>query len=98
MKTAAFFFSAGGAEDSSPRRQPWVEIRELLSPRWGARKPDRNDLFRPIRGWDYWRAETHGATVGYFRSLLRSFSLVLASTLVLAGNLFASDIASDFSA
>jgi tetratricopeptide (TPR) repeat protein len=46
------------------------------------------------------RSETHGFTVGYLRSLLRSFKAILAlfAVFVLAGNLFASDMTADFAA
>jgi tetratricopeptide (TPR) repeat protein len=46
------------------------------------------------------RLETHGFTVGYFRPLLRSFKRILVSFAALGfvGNLFAADVAADFSA
>jgi tetratricopeptide (TPR) repeat protein len=46
------------------------------------------------------RPETHGFTVGYFRSPLRSFKwiLVLFATFSFVGNLFAADVTTDFSA
>ncbi len=100
MKTWFSFFSAGGAKDSSPRRQPWVAIRDNLSPGWGGRKPSGETFFRPLRGLDCFDSETHGFTVGYFRPLLRSFKTISALLVLLffAGNLFAAAASTDFAA
>ena len=94
------FSSAGGVKDSSPRRQPWVAMREILSPGWGGRKLAGENLARPLRGLGCLKSETHGFTVGYFLPLLRSFKMisVLIGALILAGNIFAADVATDFSA
>jgi hypothetical protein len=93
-------FSAGGAKDSSPRRQPRVGMCEIFSPGWGGRKPAGKIFFRPCRGWNFLCSETHGFTVDYFHPLLRSFNLILVllASLVLAGNVFAADVVADFSA
>ncbi len=100
MKTISSIFSAGGAKDSSPRRQPWVVAEEIENPGRGGRVIHSQALCRPGRGLSCLWLGSHAFTVGYFRSLLRSFTCVFASlvSLVYAGNLFASDIAADFSA
>jgi tetratricopeptide (TPR) repeat protein len=79
-----FFFSAGGAQGGSPRRHPWVSAREIPSPGWG---------------WDFFRSETHGFTVGCFRPLLRSLkSAIILLAFIFAGNIFAADVVTDFAA
>lgn len=100
MKCLLPFFGAGGAKDNSPRRQPWVVAEWILSPGRGDRKPAGECFFRPFRGLACLRPETHGFTVGYFRSLLRSFKWILAlfATFGFVGNIFTADVATDFSA
>jgi tetratricopeptide (TPR) repeat protein len=98
VKNLFFLFSAGGAKDSGPRRQPWVAMQDVSSPGWGGRKPAGKIIFRPSRGLDRFDSETHGFTVGYFRPLRRSFKVISAlfAIFISAVNIFAADVSADF--
>lgn len=90
--------SAGGAKDNSPRRQPWVQSENILSPGRGERTIHPPVLCRPSRGLDKNTSEPHGFIVGYSRLLLRSFSMTLALLVAFSGNLFAANATADFNA
>jgi len=100
MKKWIPLFSAGGAKDNSPPRQSWVVGGGISSPSRGERNIHPPLFCRSFRGLACLRPETHGFAVGYFRSLLRSFKwiLVLFATFGFVGNLFAANVASNFSA
>jgi uncharacterized protein (DUF486 family) len=74
---------AGAVQDASAVQPPLVRasVLDCGSPlplfhgatRTGGSKPTNGNFFRPIRGFFCLGIDTHGFTVGYFRSSLRDF-------------------------
>jgi hypothetical protein len=64
-------FSAGGAAENSPQHELWVLNSPIVKAPPGATENHYSNLFRPIRGFARFAFDTHGFTVGYYRSSLR---------------------------
>jgi hypothetical protein len=56
--------------------KPWVWSSKNFKPRQGRQKIINGTFFRPIRGLAHFAFDTHGFTVGYFRSSLRDFNWI----------------------
>jgi hypothetical protein len=69
-------FSAGGAHDSSPRRQPWVTASSRPSSGRSDRTGrDKNLFLPPLRGLRRLNVKPTAIAVGYYRSPLRGCEL-----------------------
>ena len=66
------FFSAGGAQDSSPRREPWVQaLNRSSSGRSDRIGRGENSGLPPLRGLRAWDIKPTAGAVGYYLSPLR---------------------------
>jgi hypothetical protein len=61
--------------------KPWVWSLKKQAPEGAAENRRQNVSFAPFRGLGDLRLETHGFTVGYYRSLLRSYKWILKTRL-----------------
>jgi len=53
--------------------KPWVQNENEIKPRQGRQKISFATSLPPHPGLEHFGDHTHGFTVGYYRSLLRSF-------------------------
>jgi hypothetical protein len=75
-------FSRGAAQDSSPRREPWV--RDLPMGQAAAQRKKRPDLLSSLPGLVHGSLNPTAGAVGYYRTLLRSvFTLRPSGTRIL---------------